>query len=237
MNGPFARWRANFYAGLAIVLPAVVSLAIVKWLFGTVANITDPLLFFLPTTWTHQPEGPMYWWWSLFALLLAVVLITLIGRMARNYIGKKMIQTVDLALLRVPVMNKIYGAIKQVNEAFTSSNKTSFKQVVLVEFPTQGMYTIGFLTGSQPTEVQHKLNENLVSVFVPTTPNPTGGFVLLVPESQLTLLDMSVSEGVKYILSLGSVPPEYLGGSLARPKLPGDLLAQPAPTPKVSVKG
>jgi uncharacterized membrane protein len=210
MNGAFARWRANFYTGLAIVLPAVISLAIVKWLFGTVANITDPLLFFLPARWTHQPQGQLYWWWSLFALLLATVLISLIGRMARNYIGKKLITTVDLALLRVPILNRIYGAIKQVNEALTSSNKTSFKQVVLIEFPSQGIYTVGFLTGTQPAEVQSKVHENLVTVFVPTTPNPTGGFVLLVPERQIQRLDMSVADGVKFILSLGSVSPEYV---------------------------
>ncbi len=210
MNGAFARWRANFYAGLAIVLPAVVSIAIVKWLFGTVSNITDPLLFFVPDTWTHQPAGPMYWWWSLVALLLAVGLITLIGRMARNYFGKKLIESVDGALLRVPVMNKIYSAIKQVNDAFTAPNKNAFKQVVLVEYPSTGLYALGFLTGSQPPEVRSKLQEKLASVFIPTTPNPTGGFVFLVPESQITFLDMSVAEGLKFVLSLGSVTPDYL---------------------------
>src|ERR1051325_4251814 len=104
MNGAFGRWRANFYTGLAIVLPAVISIAIVKWLFGTVANVTDPLLFFLPKAWTHQPNGPMYWWWSLFALVLAILLISLIGRMARNYIGRKLIGAADQILLRVPIL-------------------------------------------------------------------------------------------------------------------------------------
>jgi uncharacterized membrane protein len=235
MNGTFARWRANFYAGLAIILPAVITLAVVKWLFGTVSNITDPLLFFLPSTWTHQPEGPMYWWWSLFALFLAVVLISLIGRMARNYIGKKMIQAVDRILLRVPVMNKIYGAIKQVNEAFTSSNKTSFKQVVLIEFPGPGVHAIGFVTGSQPAEVQTKVNEDLVSVFVPTTPNPTGGFVLLVPESHITRLEMSVADGIKYVLSLGSVAPEYIGNVRAA-HVDASRVGQPAETLNLPLK-
>jgi uncharacterized membrane protein len=143
------------------------------------------------------------------ALVFAVILISLIGRMARHYIGRKMIETVDSALLRVPVMNKIYGTIKQINDALTSSNKTSFKQVVLIEYPRPGIYTIGFLTGAQPAEVKTRLNQTLLSVFVPTTPNPTGGFVLLVPEEQVLRLDMSVTEGVKYILSLGSITPDY----------------------------
>ena len=237
MNSAFARWRANFYTGLAIVLPAVISMAIVKWLFGTVANITDPLLFFLPKQWTHQPDGPMFWWWSLFALVLAIGLISLIGRMARNYIGKKLITTVDLALLRVPVLNKIYGAIKQVNEALTSSNKTSFKQVVLVEFHGQGMYAMGFLTGAQPAEVRNKVHENLVSVFVPTTPNPTGGFVLLVPERQILRLEMSVADGVKFILSLGSVAPEYVPQLLTGAGIVGVRITQPSPNLGAPVKG
>jgi uncharacterized membrane protein len=228
MNSAFARWQANFYTGLAIVLPAVISVAIVKWLFGTVANVTDPLLFFVPGQWTHQPEGPMYWWWSLFALCLAIALISLIGRMARNYIGKKLIFLVDTALLRVPVLNKIYGAIKQVNQALTSSNKTSFKQVVLVRFPGQGVYTMGFITGPQPAEVNRKLNEGLVSVFVPTTPNPTGGFVLLVPEGQITRLEMTVADGVKYILSLGSVAPDFIPGLAPSAILPGTRVQGPS---------
>ncbi len=227
MNGAFARWRANFYTGLAIVLPAVISIAILKWLFGTVANITDLLLYFVSNHWTHQPEGPMYWWWSLFALLLAIVLLSLVGRMARNYIGRRLIDAVDLVLLHVPVMNKIYPAIKQVNEAF-SSNKSSFKQVVLVEFPRAGIYSIGFLTGSQPAEVQSKLKENLVNVFVPTTPNPTGGFVLLVPEDKITRLEMSVADGVKFILSVGSVAPDFVPGPGAVPASFPRRLAQPS---------
>lgn len=234
MKAAFARWRANFYTGLAIVLPAVITFAVVKWLFGTVANITDPLLFFLPSTWTHRPEGPMYWWWSVSALVLGILLISLIGRMARNYIGKRLIASVDLALLRVPVMNKIYGAIKQVNEAFTASNKTSFKQVVLVPFPSPSTYAIGFITGLQPAEVQTKLGQDLVSVFVPTTPNPTGGFVLLVPEEQITRLEMSVAEGLKYILSLGSVTPDYVAAlkgaaAASRSKLVEDSADTPLP--------
>jgi uncharacterized membrane protein len=228
MNGAFARWRGNFYTGLAIVLPAVISLAIVKWLFGTVANVTDPLLFFLPGRWTHRPEGPMYWWWSLAAILLGIAIISLIGRMARNYIGNKLIYWVDQTILRVPLLNKIYAAIKQVNEALTSSNKTSFKQVVLVRFPGQNVYSVGFLTGPPPGEIQSKRPDKLLTVFVPTTPNPTGGFVLLVPEEQVTYLEMSVADGVKYILSLGSVTPEYLPGTAVRAGLP-PLPAPPHP--------
>jgi uncharacterized membrane protein len=206
----FARWQANFWAGLAIVLPAVVSVAAIIWLFGTVATITDTLLIFLPRRWTHhdQGNGPLFWYWSLTALLLAVVLIGLVGLLARNYFGKRIIQWVDSALLRVPLLNKIYGATKQVNDAFSSSNKTAFRTVVLVEFPNPGTYSIGFITSEPESEVQSKINARLVCVFVPATPNPTSGFLLMVPEEKVTKLEMSVADGIKYIISLGSILPE-----------------------------
>jgi uncharacterized membrane protein len=206
-----ARWQTNFWAGLAIVLPAVISVAVLAWLFGTVANITDSLLIFLPRKLTHhdQGAGPMYWYWSLVALVLAVFLIGSVGLLARNYFGKRLIQWVDSALLKVPLLNKIYGATKQVNDAFSSSNKTAFRTVVLVEFPREGMYSMGFITSEQQEEVQIKTKEKVVCVFIPTTPNPTSGFLVLTPESQVTKLDMSVADGIKYIISLGSIMPEY----------------------------
>jgi uncharacterized membrane protein len=151
----------------------------------------------------------MYWYWSLVALMLAILLIGLAGLLTRYYFGKQLIRWVDTALLRVPLLNKIYGAIKQVNEAFSSGSKSSFKTVVLIEFPRPGMYSIGFITSEQHEEVQVKTKEKVVCVFVPTTPNPTSGFLMLVPEDQVTKLEMSVADGIKYIISLGSIAPEY----------------------------
>src|SRR2546422_2893736 len=189
---PLARWRTDFLTGLAVVLPGVVSVAVLFWLFGTVSRFTDTLLFFLPRTMTHGQAGtgPILWYWSWFALLLTLLLIGLTGRLARNYAGRKLIQIVDTALLRIPLLNKIYGTLKQVNEAFTSSNKSSFKQVVLVPFPHPGQHALGFLTGADHQEVQEKAGKKMLSVFVPTTPNPTGGFLLVVPESDVIKLEM-----------------------------------------------
>lgn len=208
----FARWRANFAAGLIVILPAVISIAVVVWLFGTVANITDLLLFFIPRDITHRGvsgEGPMYWYWSLIAFVLAIVLITVIGRLARNYFGKKLIEWIEAVLLRVPLLNKIYSTIKQVNEAFSVGKKSAFKTVVLIQFPSKGIYSLGFITSEQNSEVQAKTNEKVVCIFVPTTPNPTSGWLVLVPEKDVTKLDMSVADAIKFIISLGSVSPEY----------------------------
>ena len=206
----FASWQANFWAGLAIVLPAVISLAVLRWLFGTVANITDTLLIFLPTKLTHHDagNGPMYWYWSLVALVVAVILISAVGLLARNYLGKQLIKWVDASLLRVPILNKVYGAIKQVNDAFSSGSKNSFKTVVMVEFPGKGMRSIGFLTSEVHQDIQCTQQTKMVCVFIPTTPNPTSGFLVLVPESEVCKLDMSVPEAIKFIVSLGAISPD-----------------------------
>ena len=208
----FVRWRASFLTGLAITLPAIISLAAVKWLFGTVSSFTDALLFFLPhvlspvKVYENGQSGAMFWYWSLLALLLAVASISGVGLLARYYIGKRLIEWLDGLMMQVPLLNKFYGAIKQVNEAF-AGNKNSFKTVVLVEFPREGMYSVGFLTSEQHAEVQQKTREQVVAVFIPTTPNPTSGFLVLVPEDKVTRLKMSVADGIKYIVSLGSIAP------------------------------
>ena len=118
---------------------------------------------------------------------------------------------IDDLMLRIPLLNKIYGTIKQVNQAFTSTNKTAFKKVVLVEYPRSGMYSLGFLTGPAPAACRLP-GTNFVSVFIPTTPMPTNGFLVQVQDDQVTLLDMSVAEGIKYIISLGAIMPEASGG-------------------------
>src|SRR5450755_443785 len=163
----------------------------------------------MPRHTTHEANGtgPMYWYWSLIALLFGVFLISIVGLLARYYIGKRLIEWLDGLMMQVPLLNKFYGAIKQVNEAF-AGNKNSFKTVVLVEFPREGMYSVGFLTSEQRTEVQQKTKEKVVAVFIPTTPNPTSGFLVLVPEDQVTKLDMSVPEAIKFIVSLGAISPE-----------------------------
>jgi uncharacterized membrane protein len=211
MKTNWASWRANFFAGLAVVLPAVLSVALLVWIFRNVANLTDTLLLFVPRSLTHEDNGagPMHWYWSLVALVVALILITLVGQLARNYMGRKMIQFFDAFLLQIPLLNKVYSAIKQINEAFTSSNKSSFKHVVLVEFPRTGQHAVGFITSEEQAGIQTSAGEKRVGVFIPTTPNPTSGFLVLMPEREITRLDMSVADGIKFVMSLGSIAPEH----------------------------
>lgn len=207
----FARWRGSFFTGFAVTLPAIISIAAVLWVFKTVSNLTDLVLFFLPHRITHENNGTgaMYWYWSLVALLLTVILITIVGVLTRYYIGKRIIGWLDTAMMNVPLLNKVYGAIKQVNEAFSGS-KSSFKTVVLVEFPGPGNHSVGFITNEVQGEIKKSTGTNFVSVFIPTTPNPTSGFLVLIPEDKVTKLDMSVAEGIKYIVSLGAIAPDQL---------------------------
>jgi uncharacterized membrane protein len=223
-NTFLARWRASFFAGLAVTLPAIVSVAAMVWLFRTASNFTDTLLFFLKfflgkkEIYENGQSGDMFWYWSVLAFALAVILISIIGLLARYYIGKRILEWLDTAMMKVPLLNKVYGAIKQLNEAF-SGNKNSFKTVVLVEFPGPGNYAVGFLTNEAQGEVQKKSGKNLVAVFIPTTPNPTSGFLILVPEEKVTKLDMSVADGIKYIVSLGSIAPELPAEAKRRLKM------------------
>ena len=210
----FARWRASFFTGLLIVLPGVVTLAVVKWFFGTISSFTDALLFFLPhylkpeLIYVNGQSGAMFWYWSLLALVVGVAGVSVVGGMTRYYIGKQLIAWADNAMLHVPVLNKIYGTIKQVDEAFTSGKKSSFKTVVLVEYPREGIYSVGFITSEQADEAEAKTNQKCVCVFIPTTPIPTGGFLIIVPEEKVIKLDMSVADGFKYIISLGAISQE-----------------------------
>lgn len=216
MNNDFTRWQTYFYTGLVVVLPAFVAIAVVTWLFGTISGFTDNLLFFLKwypeKTWIYAngESGPMHWWWSVVAFILAMFIIGLIGRMTRYYIGKKILELIDWFILRVPLVNRIYAAVKQVNEALTKKGESSFKQVVLVEFPGPGVYSIGFVTCELHPEISEKMEQEMVSIFVSTTPNPTSGFLVFLPRDKVRKLKMSVADGVKYIISLGAVAPAYV---------------------------
>jgi uncharacterized membrane protein len=219
-NPVLPKLRASFIAGLLVILPAGLSLLLAIWIFRNITSITDTLLVFVPKTWTHQDQGagPLQWYFSALALAIAVGLITAIGHFAKNYIGEKVLQFTDDFMLRLPLVNKIYSTIKQVNEAF-SGQKASFKQVVLLEYPRSGIYSIGFLTNDQP-DIKVPAVARLVSVFVPTTPNPTSGFIVLVPETALIKSFLTVQEAIKFVISLGSLSPDQQQAELQKQSQP-----------------
>ena len=211
------RTRRNFFTGLAVVLPVIISIGVALWLFNQAVAVSDILLYpirfifglELNDIWKDGPGSDLYFGWKVVAILEAVILTGLLGFLTRYYVGKKLVQLMDYVLMNVPLLGKIYGTVKQVNQAFTSEKKSSFKQVVMVEFPRKGLFSVGFVTAEQ---VKTDEGESIISIFVPTTPNPTTGFLLVLPESKVVKLDMSVADGIKYIVSLGAVPPENASG-------------------------
>lgn len=229
----WGRWRTNFVTGLILILPGVVTLALLKWLFGTTTKLTNVLLFPVPKEWkfVNGVSGEVHWFWGLATLAIAAFLVALIGLLGRYYVGKRIIAAFDSLMLRVPLLNKIYGTMKQVNEAFSSDRGSSFQTVVLLEFPRKGFYSIGFITSEQNQEVQARTKEKVVSVFVPTTPNPTSGFLVMVPEKELTKLQMPVADGIRFIISLGSVAPKYTPGPVLLTPEAAAQLSAPAAAP------
>jgi len=132
-----------------------------------------------------------------------------VGWITRHVMGRRMVSATETMIGRVPLLNKTYGFMKEISQTLLSGRKTMFQRVVLVEFPRAGVYSIGFVTGETGGEAQAKTGETVINVFVPTTPNPTSGFLILVPRGQLVDLNMTVAEGMKMVISGGTVVPLY----------------------------
>jgi uncharacterized membrane protein len=200
MSEAWKSLRNSFFAGLLVVLPAAASVLILVGLFKWVTN------FMLPEMLRQQMLTPVY---RIVALLTFIAFTTLVGWVTRLVVGKRMIALVENMIGCVPLLNKTYGFMKEISQTLLSGRKTMFQRVVLVQFPRAGVYSIGFVTSETEGEAQEKTKETVINVFVPTTPNPTSGFLILVPREQLTNLDMTVAEGMKLVISGGAVVPPF----------------------------
>lgn len=141
-------------------------------------------------------------------LLFVFVLLTFIGFLTAGLIGRFIIKLGERIISRLPIIRSVYGALKQIFESVLASSSKSFREVVLIEYPRKGVWAIGFITGDTKGEVQNATKENMVNVFLPTTPNPTSGFLLFVPRKDVIILDMNVEEGIKMVISGGIVTPK-----------------------------
>lgn len=190
------------------MLPVVITLKLIFWGFAAADAILGDfinrhLLARLQQFYVNLPKIPG------IGLITLLILITVTGVFARNYLGKKMIAFGESVLYRIPVLKSVYNLIKQVTDGFamSQSDKGAFRKVVMVQYPRAGIYSPGFLTGEAVTEISKKAGEKLIPVFVPTVPNPTTGFLVYVPENEVVELDMSVEDGFKLIISLGMIKP------------------------------
>lgn len=187
--------RTYFFTGLVVLLPVIVTLYILWAAFSLTDNFLGSIieLFF-----GRRVPGA--------GAVLTLLLTLGVGVFAANVMGRKIIVFLESLVSRIPLVRSIYQSVKQLLDAF-GTNKMSFKQVVMVEFPREGMYSIGFLTNEQPKSMARVLDQDVVTAFVPTIPNITTGFFLLIPREKVKFLDLSVEEGLKMIISAGVFTP------------------------------
>ena len=182
-------------------MPLGVTFLVVRAIVG----FLDKSLLLLPDAF--QPDRLLGFHIPGLGVLLAVALVLITGMIMANLLGRRLVAFWESLLARIPLVRTLYSAVKQIMEAVLATDAKSFRKVLLVEYPRKGVWSLAFMTSDDLGEVQDKTIANVISVFIPTTPNPTSGFVLMVPESDVIELDMAVEEGLKMIISMGVVVP------------------------------
>lgn len=193
--------RKWLFAGLLVVLPLAITVWVLQWILGTL----DQTLLILPAAW--HPDRVFGFHVPGLGVLLAVGILLLVGAVTSNFIGRRLVTWGDSLLNRIPVVRSIYSGVKQVSDTLFSENGNAFRTAVLVQWPREGVWTIGFVTGSPGGDVPQHLEGEYLSVYVPTTPNPTGGYFVMLPKSECIELRMSVDEALSYVISMGVVVP------------------------------
>jgi len=196
--------RKYFITGLLILVP----LAITMWVLNLVISTMDQSLLIVPERW--QPRTLVGFDIPGLGTILTIAIIFLTGLLTNNLVGNYIVRLWERLLHRIPVVNSLYGSVKQVSDTLFSSSGNAFRKAVLLPYPHPGCWTIGFLTGVPGGDVRNHLVGDYVSIYVPTTPNPTSGFFLMTERSRVIELDMTVDAALKYIVSMGVVAPEHL---------------------------
>ena len=193
--------RRYFITGLLVWVPIIITIWVLSVLVGTM----DQTLLLLPLEYRTES------WLGIhvpgMGVLLTLLVVFFTGLLAANIIGQRLVRIWERVLARIPVVNSIYNGVKQVSDTLFSPNGQAFRKALLVQWPSPGMWTIAFLTGTPGGDVVNHLQGDYLSIYVPTTPNPTGGYFVMVPRSAVIELDMSVDEALKYIVSMGVVSP------------------------------
>ena len=193
--------RKYFITGLLVLVP----LAITLWVLNLIVGTLDQSLLLMPEKW--RPESLFGFSLPGLGTILTLLIIFLTGLVTRNFLGNRLLLLWELLLNRIPVVSSIYSSVKQVSDTLLSSSGNAFRKALLIEYPRAGCWTIAFQTCVPGGDVKNHLQGDYVSVYVPTTPNPTSGFFLMLPRTETIELDMSVDEALKYIVSMGVVAP------------------------------
>ncbi|HMM14792.1 MAG TPA: DUF502 domain-containing protein [Parvibaculum sp.] len=201
-HGLMFRVRNYFLTGLVVAAPIGLTVYITRWFIDLVDTWFVPLI---PAP--YQPDHYLPFEIPGLGLIIAFVLLTVLGALTANIFGRAILGYAERLVDRMPVVRSIYGAIKQIFETVISQSNTSFRDVGIIEYPRKGIYTLVFVTSQAKAQVGEQMDKDLISVFLPTTPNPTSGFLLYVPREDVTILDMTIEEGAKLIISAGLVEP------------------------------
>ncbi|MEJ2515064.1 MAG: DUF502 domain-containing protein [Gammaproteobacteria bacterium] len=212
--------RKFLVAGLVIWLPVLATVLVLRVIIGLV----DRTLLLLPPGW--RPDALLGFHVPGLGLVLAILILLGTGMLAANLVGRRVVEAWDRLVHRIPLVRSVYSGAKQVAETVFADGSTSFKRVLLVEYPRKGVWSLCFQTSSELAEIQGRTSREVACVFVPTTPNPTSGFILFVPREDLVALDMSVDEGLKMIISLGVAVPRWKSPAAAA-EAAGTRLAPP----------
>jgi len=194
------RWLV---AGLLVWLPLMATYLVLRLL----VNFLDRSLLLLPPAW--RPEALLGVEIPGLGIILSLLLVLVTGFLAANLLGKRVLAAGESLLARIPLIRTIYSGVKRLAETVLGESSTSFRKVLLVEYPRRECWTLAFQTGAPVGEIQDRTDREVLTVFVPTTPNPTSGFIILVPREDVIELDMSVEDGLRMVISLGVVTPEY----------------------------
>lgn len=193
--------RKWLFTGLLVIVPGAITLSVLNWIVG----LLDQTLLILPQAW--HPDRLLGFHLPGFGVVLTLLILLTVGALASNFAGRKLVQWGDAVVHRIPVVRSIYSSVKQVSDTLFSESGNAFRTAVLVQWPREGVWTLGFITGSPSGEVASYLRDEFVSVYVPTTPNPTGGYFVMVRKSECVELEMSVDAALRYIVSMGVVAP------------------------------
>lgn len=204
----FLGWlRSSFFAGLLVVLPIIITFYIIKF---TVTMVNSAAASFFPPK--YAPSNYLPYDIPGVELAIGALVLIFIGMSIRNFVGAKLVGWAEGVVNSIPGVRSVYGAVKQVIDTVSVSNSSSFREVVVVEYPRPGIWAIAFVTGETTGEVSRISDDDWVNIFLPTTPNPTSGFLLFVPRKDLTPLHMTVEQGVKMVISAGIITPTAAEG-------------------------
>jgi len=193
--------RSYLLTGLVVWLPILITIGVLRFII----DLLDNTLALIPKA--YQPEQLIGHYIPGLGVILSLIILLVTGIIATNYFGQRLVEWGESILVKIPLVRSIYKTVKQVINALLSTNSEAFRKVVLIEYPRKGLWSIAFQTGAASTSINNKTNEELVSIFIPTTPNPTSGFLMMLPRTDVIELDMSIDEALKFIISLGVMPP------------------------------